>query len=164
MPNVDLHNFQHDLHLFLVRKWLNQQHVVRWWGDPDYNLSELRKRHDDAQSIIVLEEKPVGYLCWQSPSPVELKEAGLTDLPGDLIDVDIMIGEPNALGQGVGPEALRQLFEKLRANGVSVVGVATAVANRRALSAYEKAGLHPFRDFFERGELYRYLKKQLDRD
>ena len=44
---------------------------------------------------------------------------------------------------------------------IAVVGVAAAVANQRALSAYAKVGLRPFQDFFERGELYRYFTKKL---
>lgn len=161
MPKVELDAFQREAHGSLVARWLNQPHVIRWWGDPESNRTELRERREDAQAIITLDGQPVGYLCWQSPSPSELEAAGLTDLPRDLIDVDIMIGEPHALGRGVGPEALRRLFARLRATGASVVGVATAVANQRASSAYVQAGLRPFRDFLEQGERYRYFTKRL---
>jgi aminoglycoside 6'-N-acetyltransferase len=121
----------------------------------------LRKHRLDAQAIIVVDAKPVGYLCWQSPSLSELQEAGLADLPGDLTDVDIMIGEPDAMGRGVGPEALRRLFEKLRVHGVRLVGAAAAVANQRAWRAYAKVGLRPVRDFVELDEPYRYFTKHL---
>jgi hypothetical protein len=105
--------------------------------------------------------QPIGFLCWQSPSPSELSEAGLSDLPSDLIDVDIMIGEPNALGLGVGPGALRLLFERLHDREVRLVGLATAFANKRAMTEYAKVGLQPFRDFVELGEQYRYFTKSL---
>jgi aminoglycoside 6'-N-acetyltransferase len=161
MPNVELQPFHTEGHFPLIETWLNRPHVARWWGEPNQNLLELRQRRRDAEAIIVMNGIPVGYLCWQKPSQSELEEAGLTELPSDLIDMDIMIGELGALGQGVGPEALRQLFERLRAQGVSVVGVAAAAANQRALNAYAKVGLQPFQDFFERGELYRYFTKKL---
>lgn len=69
--------------------------------------------------------------------------------------------EPNAIGRDVGPEALRQLFAKLRVSGVRDVGLVAAVANTRALRAYAKVGLRPFRDFIERGERYRYFTRSL---
>jgi hypothetical protein len=59
--------------------------------------------------------------------------------------------------KGVGPTALQCLFERLRDQGVSLVGLASAVANDRAMRAYEKAGLLPYRDFCENGEVYRYF-------
>ena len=161
MLNVELHAFHSERHFPLIETWLNRPHVTRWWGDPEHNLLEWRQRQRSAEAIIVMNGIPVGYLCWQTPSRSELEVAGLTDLPSDLIDVDIIIGELDALGQGVGPEALRQLFERLKVQGVSVVGLAAAVSNQRALRAYAKVGLRPFQDFFEQGELYRYFTKKL---
>jgi aminoglycoside 6'-N-acetyltransferase len=161
MPNVELQAFHPGRDLSLITTWLSHPHVARWWGEPRRAFSELCKHRLDAEAIIVVDAKPVGYLCWQSPSQSELKEAGLADLPGDLVDVDIMIGEPDAIGRGVGPEALRQLFEKLRVRGVRLVGAAAALANKRALGAYAKVGLRPFRDFVELDEQYRYFTKCL---
>lgn len=161
MPNIALDDLHFESKWSILKGWLNQPHVVRWWGAPEDTLSELRNHPEGAQAIIRLEGEPVGYLCWQSPTPSELTDAGLTHLPSDLIDVDIMIGEPDALGQGVGPEALQLLFSRLGGNGVSTVGVATAKANQRALSAFNKVGLCWFQDFFEDGEAYCYLTKRL---
>jgi hypothetical protein len=47
---------------------------------------------------------------------------------------------------------------------VRVVGVATALANQRALSAYARVDLQPYRDFSELGEEYRYFTMSLDDD
>jgi aminoglycoside 6'-N-acetyltransferase len=112
--------------------------------------------------LIEVDARPVGFLCWQTPSREELAAAGLDDLPGDLVDVDILIGDPDVLGQGVGPAALRRLLARLRADGVRVVGVGTAAANRRALGAFDKAGFRPFRDFQEAGHAMRYLVQNLN--
>ncbi|HSW40775.1 MAG TPA: GNAT family N-acetyltransferase [Acidobacteriota bacterium] len=155
--NIELLDFEADQHLLLLRQWMVEPHVSRWWGNPESNLLELSQRNQDTQAIIGVDGKPVGYLCWQTPSQEELLEAGLSDLPGDIVDVDIMIGEVDALGKGVGPKALRSLFERLKSRGVSLVGLAGAIANDRAMVAYKKAGLIPFRDFFECGEQYRYF-------
>ena len=125
-------------------------------------MAELSSRDEGSAALIVLDRRPVGLVCWQTPTRAELEEAGLADLPRDLVDIDITIGEPDALGRGVGPEALRLLFGRFRARGVRLVGVATALANTRALAAYARAGLEPFRDFAELGEQYRYFTKRLD--
>lgn len=160
--NIELLDFAADKHLSLMEMWIRQPHVSRWWGDPERNLSEIVRRDAHAQAIIAVDGKPVGYLCWQTPSREELSAAGLSDLPDDLVDADIMIGESDALGKGVGPKSLRALFDRLKSQGVPLAGLAGAVANGRAMSAYKKAGLAPFRDFFECGETYRYFTISLN--
>ena len=157
MPEVQLSSFDPTRDLSMLAAWLRRPHVAQWWGDPEQALSAVRKHSVATGALIEADARPVGYLCWQTPSQEELAAAGLGDLPGDLVDVDIMIGEPDALGRGVGPEALSQLLTRLRADGVRVVGLAAAIANRRALKAYEKAGFRPFRDFEEAGQDMRYL-------
>ncbi|MCC6608382.1 MAG: GNAT family N-acetyltransferase [Burkholderiales bacterium] len=161
MPRIELQAFQPERDLSLISTWLDRPHVARCWGESGKALLELRTHNAETVALITLDEQPVGLLCWQTPSPGELNQAGLADLPSDLIDVDIMIGEPSAQGRGVGPEALRLLFERLRARGAVFVGLATALANQRAISAYAKAGMHPFRDFVELGEQYRYFTRRL---
>lgn len=154
---VGLRAFRPDPDSALVAAWLARPHVARWWGDPKRALAGIG-RHDPGQNaIITLDSRPVGYLCWQSPTRAGLDAAGLADLPADLVDVDLLIGEPDALGAGVGPQALRRLFAMLRARGVRFAGLGSALANRRALRAWVKAGLRPFRDFAEQGERYRYF-------
>ncbi len=58
-----------------------------------------------------------------------------------------MVGELDALGKGVGLQALRCVFERFKDQDVSLMEIAGAVAHGRAMSAYTKAGLIPFRDF-----------------
>ncbi len=159
-PTVSLAPFQPE-HLGLVAGWLRQPDVARWWGDAAVALAEIRAHADGAQAIIEADGKPVGYLCWQTPSREELAAAGLAALPADLVDIDIMIGDAEWLGRGVGPEALAQLVARLQVEGVAMVGLGTATANRRALRAYEKAGFHPYCDFHEAGEDMRYFVRSL---
>ena len=97
--------------------------------------------------MITADGERVGYLCWQTPSASELADAGLTDLPDDLVDIDILIGEPEFLGRGVGPRALVLLLAKLRGAGVGFAGLGTSTSNRAAIRAFEKVGFRAFRDF-----------------
>ncbi len=161
MPTVSLVVFEPECHLRLVGEWLRQPHVARWWGDVGLAFAEIRAHAVETEAIIEADGRPVGYLCWQTPSRAELAAAGLADLPADLVDIDVMIGVADCLGCGVGSLALAQLIVRLEGEGASTVGLGTAVANRRALRAFEKAGFHPFRDFREAGVEMRYLTRRL---
>lgn len=146
--DVRLENFNAELHLQRFRRWLRQPYVARWWGDPGELLDVPLGRSKETHAVIVADGAPVGYLCWQVPPRDELEAAGLTDLPEDLVDIDIMIGEPEATGHGVGPRALELLLARLRTDpSVSWAGLATSVKNERAIRAFEKVGFRLFRVF-----------------
>jgi aminoglycoside 6'-N-acetyltransferase len=149
MVNLRVLDLQADLPL--IERWLRSPDVARWWGASDRYLATLAQRAPDTHAVIAADGKPVGYLCWQRPSPSELEAAGLTDLPEDLVDIDIMIGEPEFLGRGVGPKALFLLLARLRGDGVRFAGLATSTSNRMAIRAFEKAGFRLFKDFEDPG-------------
>jgi len=113
------------------------------------------------QALISLDGRPVGYVLWQRPSREELATAGLGALPPDHVDVDILIGEPELIGRGIGPPALLLLLDRLRSGGVSSVGLGTDVANQRARRAFEKAGFRLFHEFEEDGRAMCYLIREL---
>lgn len=131
----------------LLEPWLRSPHVVRWWGTQDMQVTGLGQRSRNTEAVITAGRKPVGYLCWQRPSTSEIAAARLTGLPADLMDIDILIGEPEFLGCGVGPRALGLLLAKLRGEGVGFAGLGTSTSNRAAIRAFEKAGFLAFRDF-----------------
>jgi aminoglycoside 6'-N-acetyltransferase len=162
MPAVDLSTFDPDRDLSLVAAWVHRPHVAQWWGDPEQTLAAVQQHPLATEALINVNGRPVGFVCWQTPPREELEAAGLSDLPDDLVDIDILIGEPDALGQGIGPAALSHVLARLRAEGVRLVGLGTAVANRHALKAFEKAGFRPFRDFQEGGQDLRYLLQTLN--
>ena len=150
-------------HRPLIERWLRTPHVVRWWGVQEEFLSALGDRSSDTHALIAIGGRPVGYLCWQLPSREELQAAKLTDLPENLVDIDIMIGEPECVGAGVGPRALTLLLERLESAGVEFAGLATSVLNHAAIRAFEKAGFELFREFEEPDGRYRYMVAQLRR-
>lgn len=145
----------------LVERWLAAQHVREWWGPPDQVLKELKSHTREEMALICCDGQPTGLLAWQVPTRKELAEAGLEDLPEDLVDIDVMIGELDWVGKGRGQEALRQLFHRLRAEGVPLVGMAAEVANERSLRCITGLGLAPWRDFVEEGKPYRYFVLRL---
>ena len=147
MDDVDLKMLDPQTDLPLLERWLRSSHVVRWWGAPDPHVTALPQRPRDTHAVITAGGRPVGYLCWQRPSPSECEAVGLTDLPEDLVDVDILIGEPELLGRGIGPRALALLLARLHGEGVGFAGLGTSASNRVAIRAFEKAGFRLFRDF-----------------
>ena len=161
-PSVRLVPFNPKGDLPKVEEWLERPHVARWWGDPEDAIVAVKKHPAPTSALILVGSTPIGYLCWQVPTRQELLDAGLADLPANLIDIDILIGELDALGHGYGPDALSQLLARLHDDGVQIVGMAAADSNKRAWRAFEKAGFRLFRAFTESGEQMRYLTKVLD--
>jgi aminoglycoside 6'-N-acetyltransferase len=102
--------------------------------------------------LIVEAGRPVGYLCWQHPSRAELVEAGLHEVPDSAIAVDLMIGEPDAVGRGIGPRALERVRELAwRDPGVPFVMLCTSIENSAAQRAFHKAGFARRRVFDDPG-------------
>lgn len=145
----------------LLERWLRSPHVARWWGAADRHLRTLGRRSKETHALITADGRPVGYLCWQRPSREDLEVAQLTDLPEGLVDIDILIGEPDYLGCGVGPKALTVLLAKLHGEGVRFAGLATSISNLRAIRAFEKAGFSAFRVFEDPDGPYRYMVRNL---
>lgn len=128
--------------------WLAQPHVARWWGDAARAMEHARQCAPRSHSLIVADGTPVGYLCWQAPPQGELEAAGLTNFPRGLVDIDILIGEPDLLGQGVGSRALELLLVSLRQEpSLAFAGLGTSASNGNAIRCYEKAGFCLFREF-----------------
>ncbi len=133
----------------LLDSWLHADHVRRYWGDPEQNGRLLHKppagtRH----ALIAADDRKVGLVVWQHPSRQELDEAGLHDIPESVIDIDIMVGELDVIGQGVGTAAIGLVADAALADpAVPFVIAATMVENRASQRAFAKAGFVKDREF-----------------
>ena len=74
--------------------------------------------------------------------------------------VDLFVGEPAAVGRGLGPEILREFAHTIAfARPETTALVATVEeANRRSWRAFEKAGFHHVRDVEEDGLPHRLMR------
>ena len=90
------------------------------------------------------------YPEWQAIDEAEPGAAG----------VDLLIGEPDAIGRGLGPAALSAFARSVVLADSRVTAVIATVeeANRRSWRAFEKAGFAHARDVVEEGLPHRLLR------
>jgi len=146
--------------LLLVEQWLRREHVARWWRDEiDESIAEYRAalegREPTDHYLIVGDGQPVGmiqtYLAADYPEWEEIVQVG----PG-VAGVDIMIGEEELLGRGLGPRILAAFVRDF----VKAPAVVATVEeeNRRSWRAFEKAGFRHVRDVEEDGLPHRLMR------
>ena len=137
----------------IVHEWMEADHVRRFWGDPHKNLRQYRQNDDGSQQRIVKTgNRKVGLILWQHPTRRELDEAGLVDIPESVVDIDIMIGELDMVGRGIGSAAIRMVAEQSLVDAaVPFVIAATRTDNVASRRAFEKAGFQTDREFDDPG-------------
>jgi aminoglycoside 6'-N-acetyltransferase len=153
--------------LSLVEEWLRREHVAPWWRDDiGESIAEYRGalegREPTDHFLIEVDGRPVGmiqtYLVSDYPEWEEVVQVG-----AGVAGVDLMIGESDLIGAGLGPRVLAQfarevVFERA---GVDAVVASVEELNRRSWRAFEKAGFRHVRDVEENGVPHRLMR--LDR-
>lgn len=124
----------------LVQRWLQQPHVIEWWGDPDeqYRLvgGDLDERAMD-QFIVSIGGSDFAYIqCYD----LSAWDSGFGAHPDGTRGIDQFIGEPDMVERGHGSAFIRAFIERTLANGAPRVVTDPDPHNPRAVRAYEKAG------------------------
>jgi aminoglycoside 6'-N-acetyltransferase len=150
-------------HLPLLRDWLGREHVRRWWRDGEESLRHaedaLADRDATEYFLIVIDDRPVGmiqtYLVSDNPDWAELIGEG-----EGAAGLDLLIGEEDATGRGLGPRLLQEFTREIVfARPETVACVATVEEpNRRSWRAFEKAGFRHVRDVEEDGLPHRLMR------
>ena len=133
----------------LVEAWLRAEHVRRFWGDPEENYRNLACPEPGTSLAVILEGgRRVGLVLWRHPSRRELDEAGLCDIPTSVMDMDIMLGELEAVGRGIGPAAIALVAQRVLADpSVPCLIAACMRENAASRLAFAKAGFGLDREF-----------------
>ncbi len=134
----------------LIERWLHADHVRSTWGEPEANIQLLQDSpaKGNWRAIIEVDGRAVGLILWQHPMRRELDEAGLTDIPESVIDIDIMIGEQSHVGRGVGSAAIRLVAGAALSNPtVPFVMACARLDNLASRRAFAKAGFRDDREF-----------------
>lgn len=146
-----------------IEEWLRREHVARWWRDDiQESLAEYRAglegREPTDHYLIVLDGRAIGmiqtYLVADYQDWEEIVQVG----PG-VAGVDILIGEDDQVGRGLGPKILAQFVRDVVTADAVVATVEEP--NRRSWRAFEKAGFRRVRDVEEEGLPHRLMR--LDR-
>jgi aminoglycoside 6'-N-acetyltransferase len=150
----------------LLHEWQQREHVRRWWRDERsyeetvaHYLPALRGEDRTDHYVIVLGGRDAGmiesYLVADHPEWDAIVEQG-----EGVAGVDLLLGEEDLLGQGLGPEVLRVFARDVLFARPSVKAVVAAVdeENRRSWRAFEKAGFRYERDVEEEGRPHRLMR------
>jgi aminoglycoside 6'-N-acetyltransferase len=151
----------------LVEGWLRQEHVALWWREPaeeaiEKRVAGIEGRRATRQFVIAVDGRPAGmiqtYLVSDHPEWEAIVRVG-----EGVAGVDLMIGEPDLVGAGLGPQVLGAFVRDVVFADPSVHAVVAAVeeANRRSWRAFEKSGFRHVRDVEEDGLPHRLMR--LDR-
>ncbi|MEM8730929.1 MAG: GNAT family N-acetyltransferase [Pseudomonadota bacterium] len=128
----------------LLRRWLADARVARWFDEPDYARVILEEHLKDPRLRVWMVEQdgqPLAYL--QDYDIHGFKDHPLAFLPQGARGVDTFIGTSAQMGQGRGPAYLRAFCARCFAQGCPAMGIDPHPDNRAAIRAYEKAGFRP---------------------
>ena len=151
----------------LIERWLKEEHVARWWREPVEEAIEKRYeaiegRRPTRQFLIVLDGRPAGmiqtYLVTDHPEWQQLVQ-----VDDDVAGVDLLIGEPDLVGHGLGPRIVAAFTRDVVFVDPAVYAVVATVeeSNRQSWRAFEKAGFWHVLDVEEDGLPHRLMR--LDR-
>lgn len=134
--------------ILLLHHWLNQPHVVDWWGGERPSLETVRAKY---LPRVMAQDRVVPYIGMLGDTPFAYAQAYValgagcgwweeeTD-PG-VRGIDQAIGRPDLVGKGLGSKLVRALVSQLFADPkVTKIQTDPAPDNHRAIRCYEKAG------------------------
>jgi aminoglycoside 6'-N-acetyltransferase len=150
-----------------LHAWLQREHVKRWWDDHEtldevtaHYLPSIEGREPTDHYVILVDGRPAGmietYLVADHPDYDALVRVG-----AGVAGVDLLIGEEELTGRGIGTEVLRRFVEDVvfarPETRACMAGV--DVENEASVRAFAKAGFAPVRDFEEDGRQHRLLRR-----
>lgn len=103
----------------LVKKWLNQEYILKWYHDPNEWISEIEDRKEKFSFlnhyIIYDGEKPFAF-CQYYDCFYAQEEWYNIDIIGHTFSIDYLIGDEKYLGKGYGKLIVKNLIEKIKNN------------------------------------------------
>ena len=136
----------------LLRAWLARPHVARWWNhgtSPQAVEADFGAAVDGTDPtdifIVLAEGRPIGlvqrYLFADNPDYMA-ELAPLVATPGEALSIDYFVGEPEALGSGLGTAMIRASVTAVWRDHPSAPAVIVPVnaANEASWRTLERAG------------------------
>ncbi len=157
-----------------LQRWLNTPHVYEWWGrqagrgalggaGPDAATKEQVEAKYGPEVdglgvthrfIIDFEGAPIGLIQWYRLRDFPDYARAVGEDPAASAGLDLLIGEPSALGRGLGSGALDKFVTDVvfAESRVTRVVAGPAASNARSIRVFEKAGFRRIRDAMVPGE------------
>lgn len=132
----------------LLTRWLQAPHVRAFWDDGERDEAAVRATYfgenEERGFVFRVDGRAAGFIQRERVEP------GNEFFPwahpdGETWGVDLLIGEPDLTGRGLGPQVIRAFLAHLRAErpGARRVLIDPSPANVRAVRAYARAGFLP---------------------
>jgi aminoglycoside 6'-N-acetyltransferase len=136
--------------LAVVRGWLTEPHVTRWWPNPDVAVRSIAQHLSEPAiecSILTIDGRDAGYLQvydpHHAPPPAaneQTRDHPYRDQPRGTRGIDLFIGEARFIGRGHGSCLIRRILEHLFEEGIPCVVTDPDAANARSVAAFHGAG------------------------
>jgi aminoglycoside 6'-N-acetyltransferase len=136
--------------LAVVRGWLTEQHVTRWWPNPEVALSSISQHLSEPAVecfILTMDGRNAGYLQvydpHHAPPPAADGQSSghpYRDQPRGTRGIDLFISEARFIGRGHGSRLIRRCLEHLSEGGIPCVVTDPDPANARSVAAFRRAG------------------------
>ncbi len=157
--------------LRIVHEWLQRPHVRRWWVDREtyeevveHYLPSIQGRDPTDHYIVLLGEQPIGflqtYLVSDYPDYAAVVGAG-----EGVAGVDILIGDEELTGRGIGSEILRRFVEEIVFAAPTTIACLADpdVQNVASIRAFEKAGFRVVEEIVDPEDGERHVIVRRDR-
>lgn len=126
----------------LLRRWDEEPHVIAGKGTEDWRWeSELAREAPEREPLIAeLSGRPMGFMQVLNPSLDPTRYFG-DGVPSGVRALDIWVGEPDLIGQGLGTQIMKLALERCFAHPeVTQVWVDPLADNLRAHRFYRRLG------------------------
>ncbi|MCX4672931.1 acetyltransferase [Streptomyces sp. NBC_01381] len=142
----------------LLRQWLLQPHVARWWNHETSPEAVARDfgpaaRGDEPSEdlLMLLDGEPFGLVqrCRLADYPEYVAElVDQAEVPAGAVSIDYLIGDPRRAGRGLGTLMLRAVIEATWSDhpDATAMLVPVHVGNPASWRALEKAGMRRVAD------------------
>lgn len=127
----------------LMHKWLNSDHVHKWWDDQtsikeieDKYTPRLKKDSNVHCYIMVYDQVDIGMIQYY------LETDDVYEVVGSKVGIDLFIGEQKYLYKAIGPRAIKAIIESLIVPNIDpdYICIDPDARNDAAIKAYSKVG------------------------
>lgn len=140
-------------HIDLLASWLTEDHVARWFPHPEDDIAWARDVPTYGRQFVVLvDERPAGYVRWSYVSREVLDSVGFQDIPNDAADIDLLLGDANLVGRGIAAKIFEFALATMQQEGIATLAALTSsIDNVRAHKAFQPAGFEVDREYVPEG-------------